>query len=355
VKVALLHPTYFPEVRRGSERIVRDVAVDLARRGHAPRIVTSHRGWSTKTVEDGVEVVRVPRLPEGRLRRRAFEPHVFGHALPAAAALADNDDLVHAFHITSALAATYLDKPLVLSIMGLPDRASLVATRQRLEVVERALDRADAVVVLSHAAAAACERWIGIEPRVIHPGVDLAAFTPDPAARAAQPTILCAADPHDPRKRVPLLLDAFRLVRAQRPDARLVVPPGVPPQPGVEPTTLDGGTGDPHRLAAHYRAAWVTALPSVDEAFGLVLTESLACGTPVVGTRSGAIPEIVDDDRIGRLFDGDDPRALAQALLDALDMDDAGEDCRARAEAFSTERAGAAHEALYRELIHHRH
>ena len=47
------------------------------------------------------------------------------------------------------------------------------------------------------------------------------------------------------------------------------------------------------------------ALPSVDEAFGLVLVESLAAGTPVVAARSGACPEIVTDDLIGRLFEPD--------------------------------------------------
>ncbi len=58
----------------------------------------------------------------------------------------------------------------------------------------------------------------------------------------------------------------------------------------------------------------------MDEAFGLVLAEALACGTPVVGTRSGAIPEIIDRDGIGALFDGDDPYGLAQALREVLDI-----------------------------------
>ncbi len=61
-------------------------------------------------------------------------------------------------------------------------------------------------------------------------------------------------------------------------------------------------------------------LPSVDEAFGLVLVESLAAGTPVVAARSGACPEIVTDDAIGRLFEPDDADDLARAMGEAIDQ-----------------------------------
>ena len=73
---------------------------------------------------------------------------------------------------------------------------------------------------------------------------------------------------------------------------------------------------DPSRVASVYREAWVSVLPSVGEALGLVLVEALACGTPVVGSRLDGIPEVIDRNEIGRLFDGDDPAALATALLE---------------------------------------
>ena len=106
-------------------------------------------------------------------------------------------------------------------------------------------------------------------------------------------------------------------------------------------------------VLANYRSAWAVALPSFGEAFGLVLAEALACGTPVVGTDHGAIPEIVDRPEIGRLFARDDARGLAGALREALELArDRGtaEACRARAGDFSAERTTAAYEALYAEL-----
>jgi glycosyltransferase involved in cell wall biosynthesis len=198
---------------------------------------------------------------------------------------------------------------------------------------------------------------------VIAPGVDLAAFAPG-GARASVPTILCAADPADPRKRVGVLAAAFARVREERPDARLVVQrPGDPAvaaalgldAPGVELADLASG-GGPGRaeIAAANRAAWVAALPSVDEGFGLVLLEALACGTPVVGTTSGALPEIVDRPEVGRLCEPDDPAALAAALLEALAL---AEDpataaaCRARGEDFAAAATGAAYAALYGEIL----
>ena len=362
LRVALLNPVYWPEVRRGSERLATDLSSGLRERGHAVTLITSHRGPPRRSVEDGLEVVRNPRPPDGRLRRRRFEDHLTHVPLSYLSLLRARPDIAQALYPTDALAAARWSartgRPSVLAYMGIPNRGYLASRRWRIEVLERALRGVDAVTVLSRAAADAFVRWVGVEPRVVPPPVDLAAFAPaaDPAgARASDPTIACPAALDQPRKRVGLLVDAFARVRRDRPDARLVLsrpPPGVPVPDlpaGVELADLD----DRAELASAYRRAWVTALPSIGEAFGLVLAESLACGTPVVGTETGAIPELVDSAAIGRLFAGDDPDALARAIVDALEL--AGDPatpttCRARVEDLSVARCAERHEALYREL-----
>jgi glycosyltransferase involved in cell wall biosynthesis len=65
-------------------------------------------------------------------------------------------------------------------------------------------------------------------------------------------------------------------------------------------------------------AADLMVLPSVAEAFGLVLTEALYLGTPVVATRVGGIPEIVTDGVDGVLVPPANSQALANALTDLL-------------------------------------
>jgi glycosyltransferase involved in cell wall biosynthesis len=212
-------------------------------------------------------------------------------------------------------------------------------------------------LALSEAAREGFARWLGVDARVINPGVDLDAFTPDPTARAPVPTIFTAAAIGEPRKRVDLLIAAFELLRTNRPNVELVLAHRKGARPlcgGARPLCGHGvkfvDVDDTAALAAAYRAAWVTALPSVGEAFGLVLVESLACGTPVVATDEGGMREVVGDrPEIGRLFAGDDPAALAVALDAALALKDPTA-CRARAEEFPAQRTADAYLDLYGEL-----
>ena len=104
MRVALLSPVFWPEVRRGTERFARELADGLLARGHEPRLIAGHAGLPSTTVEDGLPVTRVPRLPEARLRRRLYEDHLT-HVPFARAALARSQaDIAHALHATSALA-----------------------------------------------------------------------------------------------------------------------------------------------------------------------------------------------------------------------------------------------------------
>ena len=103
--------------------------------------------------------------------------------------------------------------------------------------------------------------------------------------------VACASALDDARKRGDLLLAAFARLREQRPEARLV--PARPrggalaaalEAPGVELVDVDGED----ELVRRYSAASVTVLAAEAEAFGLVLVESLACGTPAVAGTDGA-------------------------------------------------------------------
>jgi glycosyltransferase involved in cell wall biosynthesis len=272
-------------------------------------------------------------------------------------------DVAHAMYPPDALAAVRwrrrTGRPAVLSYMGIPDRDGLLEFRGRAEVVQRALDGCNAVVALSERAAEAFRSELSYEARVIPPGVDLGVFTPA-ASRTAEPTIVCSAAAAEPRKHVGLLIQAFARVRDQLPSARLVLSRPRDPrslqalgadieQPGVEWRNLD----DNRVLAAAYGEAWVAALPSVSEAFGLVLVEAMACGTPVVGYRDGGIPELIDRPEVGRLFERLEAEALKDALLDAIELSRAqgtATACRARAEEFSVERCTERYLELYREL-----
>ena len=53
LQVALLNPCFFPEVKRGSERLIRELANGLVRSGHEPTLITSHPGTPSRPTRTG--------------------------------------------------------------------------------------------------------------------------------------------------------------------------------------------------------------------------------------------------------------------------------------------------------------
>ena len=359
LRVALLSPAYWPEVRRGSERFARDLATGLIQRGHRPRLITSHPGPPSTALEDGLAVRRNWRPPERWLHELGFESYLTHWPLTYGSLRRSGPDLAHALHHADALAAArwarHTGRPSVFSFMGIPPEAGFGHRRLLGRVMNAAVRGTSAHVVLSRAAAERFRTLLDVEPRVIPPGVDTEAFAPG-GERAEHPTIFCGADPAEPRKRVPLLVEAFKIVRRSLPPARLVLSrprtghAHLSATEGIELRDVDA----PRALTAAYREAWVSTLPSYSEAFGLVLLEALACGTPVVGSNLDGIPELVDRESIGRTFDGDRPEPLARALLETIELarDPATPGaCRERAEELSQDRCTERYLQLYGELL----
>jgi glycosyltransferase involved in cell wall biosynthesis len=358
MRVAVAHPFFWPEVRRGAERFAHELARGLGERGHDVRLVTSHRASRSEDVVDGVEVVRLRRAP-GSLTQIGV-PHPVGH-LPALVAelRSERPDVVVALMPLDALAATAAGLPTVYPYMGIPS-ARVFDNRPALaRLLRLTTRRVAATTALSHAASDAFAELLGVAAPVIPAPVDVEAFTPDPARRASAPTLVCAGAPDEPRKRIRLLTQAFALLREELPDARLLLDRPRAPRlaglleamEGVELRSFD----DREALAGAYREAWASVLPSTGEAFGLVLAEALACGTPGVAHDSGGMPEVLRDGErtLGATFTGDAPRALADALRAVTNgpPDEAlGRACRARAEAFSRARVAEAYDALLRDV-----
>ena len=339
LRVAISIPEHHPDPRGEAERVAHGLAHGLAGIGHRPEVVAGHPQRSSRTVEAGLPVIRNRRPPEGQLLRRGFDGHLTHAPLTYLTLRRGGYDVVQALHVTDgAVAARWSERtgrPAVLSYMGVPTHAHLTNRRMRLKLTLRAARGCAAVVAQSTSAADAFDHWLGVKARVIHPPVDLEAFSPAPEARAEDPTVLVA--PGSGWSGDGALGSVVARLRRQRPGTRLVHPPG----------TVD-------ELRAAYRRAWVVVLPTPGGALaGLPLTESLACGTPVVAPRAGAAPDVVAGDGVGRLFDdGEDD--LMKALLEGLDLaQDSGTAaaCRGRAELFSRERCAREYERLYRELL----
>lgn len=71
------------------------------------------------------------------------------------------------------------------------------------------------------------------------------------------------------------------------------------------------------QLVDLYNLADVSTVPSRSEPFGLVAIEALACGTPVVGTDQGGLPDFINH-KVGQLVPVEDHEALAQAIINEI-------------------------------------
>jgi len=161
-------------------------------------------------------------------------------------------------------------------------------------------------------------------------GADMQEFTPR-AARAihAPPTILFAGRLH-PEKGIWVLLDAFQLVLEKIPHARLLIAGAGPARAEIETrcarnfadrVTLLGAVKN-REMVSVFQQADVFCAPSLTtrkwaEQVGAAALQALACGLPVVSTRSGAIPEFIPDEA-GILVVEQNPEALAKALTQLL-------------------------------------
>jgi len=266
-------------------------------------------------------------------------------------------DVAHAFHPAYAWAAVKARRlggpPVVFSMHGIPERGYLVQRRYRMEMLETVVGASAECTVLSETAAAVFRRHLRRDPVVLPAGFFARDFSLE-ASRAEKPTLVCAADLGDSRKRGKLMLEAFEALRERREEAhlRLVPTPGsdAPAQlslpEGAEWVNGSDGKSLPGELAA----AWATVHAAVGEAQGLLMIESLATGTPVIAAHSGAAPEIVTSDAIGRLFEPDDEAALVTAMDEALGMaalHETRDACRERAAEFEWGRLIEGHEQVY--------
>jgi glycosyltransferase involved in cell wall biosynthesis len=187
---------------------------------------------------------------------------------------------------------------------------------------------------------------------VIDMGVDMNRFRPSDRAAARRahglpedvPVILAVGGLNE-RKNPLRLLQAFRLIQARHPRARLVYVGAGPLEAalragirleGLEDSVILTGALPAASVADWMAACDLLALPSRVEPLGVVALEALASGRPVVATRIGGTAEVVG--RAGLLVDPEDPRSIADGIAQVLARPPSVAQCRTAAEGHDVNR-----------------
>lgn len=140
------------------------------------------------------------------------------------------------------------------------------------------------------------------------------------------PILLSVGRINDPRKNAPMLLRAFATVRKSIPDASLILA-GEEPSADLralcdslrlQDSVIFRGTVSREELVTLYQCADVFLLASTQEGLGIVLLESMACGTPIIATDCGGPEGIVVDGVTGSIAANNDDEAFAHSVVSLL-------------------------------------
>jgi glycosyltransferase involved in cell wall biosynthesis len=155
-------------------------------------------------------------------------------------------------------------------------------------------------------------------------GTDTDVFAPDPTVARIPGKVVTTASADVPLKGLLPLIEAIAKVRTEQPVELVIV--GSTKAGGPVAEAIDRyGVADAIRftgrineaeLVGHLRSAELVVVPSLFEGFSLPLVEAMACGTPVVATTGGALPEVAGQAAV--LVAPGDAQALAAAIAATL-------------------------------------
>jgi phosphatidylinositol alpha-mannosyltransferase len=341
MKIAITGPHYWPYRRRGSASYIYNLSRHLTEAGHQVEVITGKPGKSRVVTDDNVKIHYLPYLINPLFhgfkldRVHMFSANCFFHFL-------SNDyDMIHCMYHPDGFTLSHLRRfkkiRYVQFVATVPFEFHWKHSPIDPYMFDKAVKGADLRIAISHYAQEYMMKNSHIECEHIPCGVDMDRFLPCGDKNTTAPRILCTAALHDERKNIPLLLKAFEMLIDDGVPAVLQLAAETTPavnkyltslvRPDVMKSVQILPTVTHKELPQFYSEASVTVLPSLNETFGMVLIESLACGTPVVGTKSGAIPEIINNPEIGALFEMEDDHNgkksavnLCQAIKKTLEL-----------------------------------
>jgi N-acetyl-alpha-D-glucosaminyl L-malate synthase BshA len=366
------YPTY-----GGSGAVATELGLALAHRGHEIHFITYDfpfrlRGYVDRVYFHQVET-RMGRYP-------LFDHYPYTLALASKqheVALREELDILHVHYAIPHATTAYLAREMLRGTRTLRVITTLHGTDITLVgqessfygITRFSIEQSDAVTAVSSFLRDETYRAFGCvscDVRVIPNFVNLEEYRPAPGARAealapADHKVITHISNFREVKRVKDVIRVFARIRRAMPATLLMVGDG-PDRPDAEKEAEElGVTGDVRFLGRFdsvetlLQATDLFLLPSQTESFGLAALEAMACGAPVVASRAGGLPEVVDDGVNGILEPVGSVEAMGRRAVELL-RDPARyramrEAAIAKAKEFSADRIVPAYEALYQEVM----
>lgn len=366
------YPTY-----GGSGALATELGLELAQRGHEVHFISYAMPFR---LQEYVERVYFHEVDTVTGRYPLFDHYPYTLALASKqyeVALRERLDLLHVHYAIPHATTAWLAREMLAPAQRLPVITTLHGTDITLvgqeasfyAITKFSIEHSDRVTAVSEFLKAETVRTFGVaEPTitVIPNFVNLDQYHPDASAHRdglAPPghRIITHASNFREVKRVRDVIRVFARIRRAMPATLVMIGDG-PDRDDAEREARDlkveddvrflGRLGNPVELL---RASDLFLLPSQSESFGLAALEAMACGAPVVGSRSGGLLEVVEDNVSGVLEPPGSVEAMGRRAMELLRdparhaaMRDAAV---ARARQFSAERLVPRYEALYEDAL----
>jgi N-acetyl-alpha-D-glucosaminyl L-malate synthase BshA len=372
VKIGITcYPTY-----GGSGAVATELGLDLARRGHEVHFITYQspfrlRGYTKHVYFHEVDT-SISRYP-------LFEHYPYELALASRQyeiAMQEELDILHVHYAIPHATTAFLAREMLRSTHPIKVITTLHGTDITLvgqeasfyAISKFSIEQSDGVTAVSKFLRDETYRAFGCVQcslAVIPNFVNLNEYRPDlaTARESLVPNgnrLLVHISNFREVKRVKDVVRIFARLRRAMPATLMLVGDG-PDRNDAEQEARDLGISeDVHFLgrldsvAPLLAAADLFILPSQTESFGLAALESMACGTPVLASRVGGIPEVITDDVEGLLEPVGSVEAMARRAIDLLRDTPRHERMReaalARAQLFSTDAVVPQYEAYYQQV-----
>lgn len=312
----------------GVQAHIGDFAVELISRGHEVSVLAPG-GDDDEVPPYVVKAGKPVAIPyNGSVARVLFGP------LAAARVkrwLSDGEfDIVHTHEPNSAsvgmLATMLSDAPVVGTFHSSMERSRMLLAANG--IVEPILEKITARIAVSEAARRSIIQHIGGDAFVIPNGLDVDRFAvpADPMWHSTGGTACFIGRLDEPRKGLPVLLDAWPAVHRALPDSRLLIAgrgdideiAATVPDEIRDSVTFLGGISDAEKATMFASSDVYIAPHTGGESFGIVLVEAMAGGAPVLASDLPAFRAVLDDGRLGSLVPVGDADALASEAVSLL-------------------------------------